>query len=99
METTNKTQDYKTKQFLARKIEETAAIQRWNDNYCFNMFFNDFANLLNSVTKLGSFASKVSETVEKTMNPYGYKIAQVSKKQAWIIACAIVDNNIDYSKI
>ena len=99
METTNKTQDYKTKQFVARKIEEVAAIQRWNDNYSFNLYFNDFANLLNSVTKLGSFASKVSETVEKNMNPYGYKIAQVSKKQAWIIACAIVDNNIDYSKI
>lgn len=99
METTNKTQDYKTKQFVARKIEEVAAIQRWNDNSSFNLYFNDFANLLNSVTKLGSFASKVSETVEKNMNPYGYKIAQVSKKQAWIIACAIVDNNIDYSKI
>lgn len=99
METTNKTQDYKTKQLVARKIEEVAAIQRWNDNSSFNLYFNDFANLLNSVTKLGSFASKVAETIDKTMNPYGYKIASVSKKQAWIIACAVVENNIDYSKI
>ena len=100
METTTNTNDYKTKQLVARRIEEISSIQRWDNNTLFNIYFNDFGNFIDKVIKLeGTFASKVAETIDKTMNPYGYKIASVSKKQAWIIACAVVENNIDYSEL
>ena len=45
--------------------------------------------------KLDAFAAKVAETINKTINPYAAKVANVSSKQAWILACAAVENNIE----
>lgn len=28
------------------------------------------------------------------MNPFSFRVAFVSKKQAWVLACAIVENNL-----
>jgi hypothetical protein len=50
---------------------------------------------MNAVKKTEGFASQVAETVAKTIDYYGFKIASISSKQAWIIACAIVENNIE----
>lgn len=36
----------------------------------------------------------IAETVDKTMNPYGKKVAFISDKQSWILAVAAVENNI-----
>ena len=100
MTTNNNTNDYQTKQLVARKIEHAAAIQRWNQHSLFDIYFEALGRLVYDVMQLKeTFAAKVAETVDKTMNPYGYKVAAVSNKQAWIIACAVVENNIDYSNL
>lgn len=36
----------------------------------------------------------IAETVDKTMNPYGKKVAFISEKQSWILAVAAIENNI-----
>ena len=91
-----KNNDYKMKQEVARKIEDYAKTDRWNNNSFFEIAFNEFGRMLNSVSKLNLFAAKVAETVEKTMNPYGKQVAFISSKQAWILACAVVDNGIEF---
>lgn len=91
-----KNNDYKMKQEVARKIEDYAKTDRWNNNSFFEIAFNDLGRMLDSVSKLNLFAAKVAETVEKTMNPYGKQVAFISSKQAWILACAVVDNGIEF---
>lgn len=101
METINKTQDYKTKQLVARSIEEIAYTERSKiSSYIFTSKEYELGRIIKEVKQLGIFASKVAETIEKSMkNNYRYYLASVSKKQAWIIACAVVENNIDYSEL
>lgn len=88
--------DYKTKQEVARRIESYANTERWNNNSFFDIAFNGLGRLINSIEKIDCFAAKVAETVDKTMNPYGYKVASVSSKQAWILACAAIENGIEF---
>ena len=85
---------YKSAQELANKIQRIAGYQRFNNNSSFELYFNDFYNFISDVKKVEGFASKVAETIDNQANPYGYQIARVSSKQAWIIACAAVENNI-----
>lgn len=47
-----------------------------------------------TVQATDGFAAKIAETVDKTMNPYGKKVAFISDKQSWILAVAAVENNI-----
>lgn len=90
MATTN---DYKMKQTIARQIERYAACER--SNSYFEIAFNNFDNFIESIMKLDAFAAKVAETINKSINPYAAKVANVSSKQAWILACAAVENNIE----
>lgn len=90
------TSEYKKAQELANEISRVAGYQRWNDNTSFNMFFEPFYRFIMKVKELGVFASKIAETIDNQANPYGYQIARVSDKQAWILACAAVENNISF---
>jgi len=49
---------------------------------------------ISKVQATDGFAAKIAETVDKTMNPYGKKVAFISDKQSWILAVAAVENNI-----
>lgn len=49
---------------------------------------------ISQIQKIDGFAAKIAETVDKTMNPYGKKVAFISEKQSWILAVAAVENNI-----
>lgn len=88
------TEDYKKAQKLANELVEIANYERWNDNTMFNIMFNPFALFLDKIIETDTFASKIAKTVSDKMNPYGYKIANVSQKQAWILACCAIENDI-----
>lgn len=89
------TADYKKAQNLANEITRVAGYQRWNNNTLFNLYFDPFFRFIMEIKNLGVFASKIAETIDSQANPYGYQIARVSDKQAWILACAAVENNIN----
>lgn len=86
--------NYKEKQNLANQIKGLADTDRWNNNSYFEIAFNDLGCFLQKIQKLQVFASKVAETISSSMNPYDKKVAKISDKQAWILACAGIENNI-----
>lgn len=67
---------------------------RWNNNSYFDIAFNALGQFISKVQATDGFAAKIAETVDKTMNPYGKKVAFISDKQSWILAVAAVENNI-----
>jgi len=89
------TTEYKEAGRIANKIQQYAEAQRWANNSVFDMYFNYLGNILNAVQKAGGFAAEVAKSVDKTMDCYGFKVAFCSSKQAWILACAIVENEIN----
>ena len=60
----------------------------------FDIAFNALGQFISKVQATDGFAAKIAETVDKTMNPYGKKVAFISDKQSWILAVAAVENNI-----
>lgn len=86
--------EYKKAQEIANKLQDVAKTERWNSHEYFELFAPIFEDAMNEVKKTNGFASQVAESVAKTIDYYGFKIASISSKQAWIIACAIVENDI-----
>ena len=89
------TESYKRAQVIANKIMEVANTDRWHNNSYFEIAFEEMGGILIKVKELDHFAAKVANTLFDSMNPYNRKVAYMSKKQAWIMACAIVENNVD----
>lgn len=85
--------DYQMKQLVANTIVRYAMRSRCDRN-AYEYYTDLLSSLLDKVMKLDVFAAKVAETVDKSMCK-GYNVANVSSKQAWVIACAVVENNID----
>lgn len=88
--------EYAQAQKIANELQYYAEKTRWNENHAFNLGFEAIGAFLSKIKAIDCFAAKIAETVDKTMNPYGYKVAAISSKQAWILACAAVENNIDF---
>ena len=90
------TADYKKAQEMANEIiREAETSKRYNASY-FDIAFGRIGQLVAKIENLDTFASNIANTIESTMNPYGYQVARISSKQAWIIACAAVENNIEF---
>ena len=85
--------DYKKAQELANEIQSVSSVKRTEGQW-HELSFNKMGNFLQSIINLNVFASNIATTVDKSMNPYGYQVANISSKQAWILACAAVENNI-----
>lgn len=85
--------DYKKAQELANEIQSVSRVKR-TEGQRFEYSFNKIGIFVDSIMKLNVFASNIATTIDKGMNPYGYQVANVSSKQAWILACAAVENNI-----
>lgn len=81
-------------QELKRQLLASASYERWNNNTLFNIHFEKFGRFLYEIKNLGIFASQVAESVEKTSDNYGYKVAHLSEKQAYILAAAAVENGV-----
>lgn len=88
------TEQYKKAQNLANRIQRVAGYERWNNNSLYNLFHEPFYRFISDVKKLGVFASEIAKTIEAGSNNR-FKIANVSSKQAWILACAAIENNIN----
>ena len=86
--------DYKQKQLAAREIERVAAMERQFTLSSFELMYDCFGRFLQKIQALDCFAAQVAKTVYNSMNVYG-RLARVSSKQAWILACAAVENNIE----
>ena len=93
---TKGTAEYKKASQLANEIADAASKERRNNNSVFEMYFEKVGRFVMGIQKVGGFASQVAETIDKTMNPYGFKVANVSSKQAWILACAAIENGIEF---
>lgn len=93
---TKGTKEYKEAQELANKLSEYANTERYNNNSFFNIAFNDLASFISKIKSLNVFASNIATTVDNGMNPYGFKVANLSSKQAWILACAGIENGISF---
>lgn len=87
-------EQYKQAQKLANEIKDMAGTDRWNNNSYFNIAFESLGKFISQIQKIDGFAAKIAETIDKTMNPYGKKVAFISEKQSWILAVAAVENNI-----
>jgi hypothetical protein len=81
-------------QELKRQLLASASYERWNNNTLFNIHFEKLGRFLYEIKNLGIFASQVAESVEKTSDNYGYKVAHLSEKQAYILAAAAVENGV-----
>lgn len=92
---TKGTQEYKRAQELANNIQDLANTERWNNNSYFGIATQDLDSFLSKIRKTDTFAAKIAETIDKTMNPYGRKVANMSSKQAWILASTAVELNIN----
>lgn len=93
---TKGTPEYKKAQEIANAIQDYAATDRWNNNSFFEIAFNRLGAFIGKIQDLEVFAAQIANTIDKTMNPYGRKVANISSKQAWILAVAAVENNINF---
>lgn len=99
---TKGTQEYKMAGEMARQIEVCAndtGYARY-DRYAAQMK-REFGAMtlrtfLEKVVALNVFASKIAESVLATMKPEYKKVALCSSKQAWCLACAAIENNIEF---
>jgi hypothetical protein len=94
---TKGTPQYTAAQKVANELQAYAATNRWNQNSRFDAAYEAVGRLVHEVKKVGGFAAQVCESIDKTMSPFGKQVAFVSSKQAWIIACAAVENNIEFN--
>ena len=83
------TADYKKAQKFAGILESCGLSKNFYDN---NDWF--FDQVIRDVKELSSFASEIAKTIYAGMVKYKYP--RVSSKQAWILACACVENGLDY---
>lgn len=78
---------------IASTIEDMAKQSKYNLQM-YEVKTDALSRFLRKIMALDVFAAKVAETVEKNCG-CGFYVAKVSSKQAWCIACAAVENNIE----
>ena len=88
------TSEYKKAQEYANKLIDLANTSH-NNGMWFEMCYEKLANAIERVMKLPGLPGQIAATIDKTMNPNRSKMANISSKQAWILACAMVENDID----
>jgi hypothetical protein len=93
---TKGTEAYAQAQKVANKIQNYADMERWSNNSFFHIALEDLARFLSKVMDLDCFAAQIAKTVDNTINGHGFKVARCSSKQAWILACAAIENNIAF---
>lgn len=89
------TPEYQKAQKMANELQGWAEKTRMNDTNYFNLGVDVLSAFLNKVIALDVFASQVAKSVDSTINVFGYKVANMSSMQAWILACAALENGIE----
>lgn len=88
--------DYKKAQKLANKIFDWANTYKGSSAYDYAEM--DIEEVLDAaIEKCQGFGVEVAKTVKKTMSVFTNIVARCSSKQAWIIACTLVEQGIEMS--
>ena len=85
---------------VANTLEYVSNLNEWNDNHYWNLYYNDVYRFLMEIQKLDCFAANVAKTVYDRAESWAKQtrrsvMPKLSSKQAWCIACAAVENNIE----
>lgn len=91
---TKDTPAYAKAQNIANELSAAASTGRHNRS-AFDRNFEIVVKFIRKITVLNCFAAEVAKTILNTCNPIGYTVARISSKQAWIIACAAVENDVE----
>jgi hypothetical protein len=89
------TENYKKAQKIANDLIWSSEVTKISSME-FEMYFEKISRFLLSIKNTNTFGSKIAETIDNAMEPYSYQVAKISDKQAWILACTAVENNIEY---
>lgn len=89
--------EYTRAQVIANRLASIANTSRCSNNSYYRLVVDDFGMIIDAVAELEGFAGEVAKTVAKTVG--GPFVARCSSKQAWIIACAIVENNMHFDRL
>lgn len=92
---TKGTEQYKAASKLANEIKNLSNVDKIYNHSYYEIAFNDLGSFLEKIKKIEGFASKVATTIDSSMNPYNRLVAIISDKQAWILACCAIENNIN----
>lgn len=97
---TKGTENYKHAQEMANTLTNLADIRKSDKGpFRYESPYEEEVKSLNKalqqIISFGGFAANVAETVLKSVGKYA-KVAYISDKQAWILACAIVENGITF---
>lgn len=90
------TENYRKAQEFANSLVRVAD-QTKISRMGFDMYYEKVARFLDKVKEIEGFAAQVANTVDERMNPHKYYVASISDKQSWILACAAVENNIEFT--
>ena len=93
---TKGTEAYAQAQKIANKIQSYADMARWNNHSFFGIALESLARFLSDIMDLHCLAAQIAKTVDGTIDNHGFKVARCSSKQAWILACAAVENGINF---
>ena len=91
---TKGTAEYAQAQKLANKLVDFANTE--NTNSAYTLFFNKIGAFLAKIEKTEGFASQVAKTCSAWQMKNWTKSANISSKQAWILACCAIENNIEF---
>ena len=91
------TSDYQQATSLANELQRVAAYDKWNNSILKDIAYEPFFNFIEEVEKVNGFASQVAATIKSKMSAFNNQIAYVSPKQAWVLACAAIENNIKFN--
>ncbi|GIM60068.1 hypothetical protein CAPN008_01180 [Capnocytophaga canis] len=90
--------EYQVASKLAKKIIAYSQYQR-RDSY-YKIAFEKLGRFVYELRKTSGFASQVAETIDKQIDEYrDRQLAFISDKQAWILACAAIENGIEWAGI
>lgn len=89
--------DYRKAQKLANAIFDAANSGKEYGELRWYEFRDFMEEVVESIIKVNGFAAEVAKTVQSTIRDwgFGYQVAKCSSKQAWILACAAVENGIE----
>lgn len=94
------TDDYRAAQKIANDLQVMASYDNESVASCdFSMAKTEVEMFCKSIKSLDCFAAQIAETVLRTMARTYRIVAPVSSKQAWILACAAVENGISIDRI
>ena len=88
--------EYKKAQEIANELARAAKYNRATSNSLYDIYFEKVGHFVEAVKKAGGFAANIADTVDKSMTLSPYRLANISEKQAWIMACSAVENNISF---